>query len=57
MMIMGGGLISALQGYLAGDKLLGIQWSYIVGVGCFAYLALYAIVTKGIFKKQKIELE
>jgi FHS family L-fucose permease-like MFS transporter len=56
MMIMGGGFISLLQGYLAGDELLGIQWSYITGVGCFLYLAFYAVVTKGIFKKQKIEL-
>lgn len=56
MMIMGGGLISALQGYLASDDILGIQWSYIVGVGCFAYLALYAVITKGILKKQNIEL-
>lgn len=56
MMIMGGGLISALQGYLASDDILGIQWSYIVGVGCFAYLALYSVITKGILKKQNIEL-
>ncbi len=56
MMIMGGGFISILQGYLASDYLLGIQWSYIVGVACFIYLAFYAIVTKGIFKKQNIEL-
>jgi len=56
MMIMGGGIISALQGYLASDNILGIQWSYMVGVVCFAYLAFYALVTKGIFKKQHIEL-
>jgi FHS family L-fucose permease-like MFS transporter len=42
MMIMGGGFISALQGYLAGDDLLGIQQSYWVGVVCFLYLAFYA---------------
>lgn len=56
MMIMGGGFISLLQGVLADKNLLGIQWSYLVGVACFAYLAFYAIVTKGIFKKQQIEL-
>jgi len=56
MMIMGGGLISGLQGYLAEDSLLGIQWSYLVGVGCFMYLAFYAFITKSIFKKQNIEL-
>jgi FHS family L-fucose permease-like MFS transporter len=56
MMIMGGGFISLLQGYLASDELLGIQWSYITGVACFAYLAFYAFITKGIFRKQNIEL-
>lgn len=41
MMIMGGGFISLLQGVLAEDHLLGIRWSYLVGVACFAYLAFY----------------
>ncbi len=41
MMIMGGGFVSLLQGFLADDAYLGIQWSYIVGVVCFAYLAFY----------------
>lgn len=56
MMIMGGGFISLLQGFLASDKLLGIQWSYITGVACFAYLAFYAARVKGILKKQDIDL-
>lgn len=55
MMIMGGGVISLLQGYLSSDYLLGIQWSYLVGVGCFAYLAFYAFKVKGILKKQGID--
>ncbi len=42
MMIMGGGFVSATQGALASDKLLGIQHSYWLGVGCFLYLAFYA---------------
>jgi FHS family L-fucose permease-like MFS transporter len=42
MMIMGGGIISLLQGKLADDALLGIKHSYWVGVFCFAYLAYYA---------------
>ncbi len=42
MMIMGGGVISLLQGRLADSGLLGIQHSYIVGVGCFLYLVFYA---------------
>lgn len=57
MMIMGGGVISLLQGYLAGDNLLGIQYSYIVGVACFAYLAFYAIRGKAILKKQGIDYD
>ena len=42
MMIMGGGVISLIQGVLAGDNYLGIQKSYFVGVACFAYLAFFA---------------
>lgn len=43
MMIMGGGFVSLFQGWLAGENMLGIQWSYWVGVACFAYLAFYAM--------------
>lgn len=57
MMIMGGGVISLLQGYLAGKGLLGIQWSYIVGILCFAYLAIYAIRAKAILKRQGIDYD
>jgi len=57
MMIMGGGVISLLQGFLAKDELLGIQWSYLVGVGCFAYLAFYAIVAKKALKSQGIDFD
>lgn len=57
MMIMGGGVISLLQGYLAKDNLLGIQWSYLVGVGCFAYLAFYAIKAKSALKSQGIDFD
>jgi FHS family L-fucose permease-like MFS transporter len=55
MMIMGGGFISLLQGYLADDGLLGIKYSYIVGVLCFAYLAFYAARVKNILKEQGID--
>ena len=55
MMIMGGGIISKIQGVLADDDLLGIQWSYLVGVACFVYMAYYAIRVKGILSKQGIE--
>jgi FHS family L-fucose permease-like MFS transporter len=57
MMIMGGGFISLFQGYLAGDDLLGIKWSYLVGVACFAYLAFYAYKAKNILLKSGINYD
>jgi MFS transporter, FHS family, L-fucose permease len=57
MMIMGGGIISLLQGYLADEALLGIQWSFLVGVACFAYLAFYAVKAKSILKAQGIDYD
>jgi FHS family L-fucose permease-like MFS transporter len=54
MMIMGGGFISLLQGFLADENLLGIQWSYLVGVACFTYLAFYAVSAKNILAKQGV---
>lgn len=57
MMIMGGGIISWLQGYVAADNLLGIQFSYIVGALCFAYLAFYAIRCKAILRSQGIDYD
>lgn len=42
MMIMGGGIISLLQGKLSDPTLMGIKNSYWVGVACFMYLAFYA---------------
>ncbi|MFZ2785675.1 MAG: MFS transporter [Sediminibacterium sp.] len=57
MMIMGGGVISMIQGTLAADDLLGIQYSYIVGVACFAYLAFYAIKSKSVLKAQGIDYD
>jgi FHS family L-fucose permease-like MFS transporter len=56
MMIMGGGIISILQGLLA-DKVVGIHYSYIVGVACFAYLAFYAVRAKSLLKSQGIEYD
>ncbi|MDN5627368.1 MAG: MFS transporter, partial [Weeksellaceae bacterium] len=50
MMIMGGGIISWLQGYIA--DLTSIHSSYIVGVVCFAYLAFYAVRVTQILKAQ-----
>lgn len=44
MMIMGGGIISWLQGSVS--ESIGIQNSYIVGVACFAYLGFFAWIVK-----------
>lgn len=57
MMIMGGGFIAALQGWLASDNLLGIQYSYVVGAACFAYLAFFAVRAKTILKAQGIDYD
>jgi FHS family L-fucose permease-like MFS transporter len=55
MMIMGGGIISWLQGTLA--DMTNIHLSYIVGVVCFAYLSFYAVKVTGILKAQGIDLD
>jgi FHS family L-fucose permease-like MFS transporter len=55
MMIMGGGIISWLQGYVADQST--IHASYVVGVFCFAYLAFYAISVKKILLKQGIDFK
>jgi MFS transporter, FHS family, L-fucose permease len=55
MMIMGGGIISWLQGVIADET--SIHSSYIVGVLCFAYLAFYAWKVTGILKKQGITFD
>jgi len=54
-MIMGGGIISWLQGVVSADSILGIQWSYLVGVACFLYLAFYAWKVSSILKSQGID--
>ena len=55
MMIMGGGIISWLQGMLA--DMTNIHFSYIVGILCFAYLVFYALRVSKILKAQGIELD
>ncbi|MFN3940742.1 MAG: hypothetical protein ACK4IY_09140 [Chitinophagales bacterium] len=54
MMIMGGGIVSLFQGYIASDKLAGIQHSYWVGVACFTYLAFFAWKVSSILKARGI---
>ena len=56
MMIMGGGIVSYLQGWFA-DKVVGIQYSYIIGLACFAYLAFFAIRAKTILISQGIDYD
>ncbi len=55
MMIMGGGIVSFLQGVLADG--IGIHYSYIVGVLCFGYLVFYAIRAKTVLKQQGIDFD
>jgi MFS transporter, FHS family, L-fucose permease len=57
MMIMGGGLVSWFQGWLAGPEVIGIKASYLVGVFCFVYLAWYGWKSMRILRAQGIELE
>ncbi len=55
MMIMGGAFVSLLQGYAS--EIIGIHYSYIVGVACFAYLAFYAWKVTGILRNQGISFD
>jgi len=55
MMIMGGGIVSWLQGFVADST--NIHFSYIVGVICFSYLVFFAIVVSRILKKQGIQFD
>lgn len=57
MMIMGGGFVSLLQGYLSQNNLLGIQWSYLVGVVCFLYLAFYGWQMKNLLGEKVGEVK
>ncbi len=64
MMILGGSIIPPLQGKLA-DYLqsksdiagIGIHQSYWVPVFCFAYVAVFAFVVKGILRRQGIDYD
>jgi MFS transporter, FHS family, L-fucose permease len=64
MMILGGGIIPPIQGKLA-DYLQtqsdvagsGIHQSYWVAVVCFAYLAFFGFIVRGILRRQGIDYE
>jgi FHS family L-fucose permease-like MFS transporter len=55
MMIMGGGIVSWVQGLLA--DMITVNYSYIIGILCFAYLAFYAVQAKKILINQGIEIK
>jgi len=54
MMIMGGGFVSLLQGFLSDNKYLGIQYSYVIGVLCFLYLAFYGWRMRGLLAEHNV---
>ncbi len=64
MMILGGSIIPPLQGKLA-DYLqsksaiegIGIHQSYWIPVFCFAYIAIFAFIVKGVLRKQGIDYD
>ncbi len=55
MMILGGAIIPPIQGKLA--DIIGIHQSFIVCALCFAYLAIFAFLVKGILKRQGIDYD
>ena len=55
MMILGGAIIPPIQGKLA--DIIGIHQSFIVCALCFAYLAVFAFLVKGILKRQGIDYD
>jgi MFS transporter, FHS family, L-fucose permease len=64
MMILGGGIIPPIQGkvadYLQANSSIdgfGIHNSYWIAAVCFAYLAFFAFVAKGILRKQGIDYD
>lgn len=55
MMILGGGIIPPIQGKIA--DVIGIHQSYIIAAVCFAYLAFFGFIVKGILRKQGIDYD
>ncbi|MBK7038158.1 MAG: MFS transporter [Chitinophagales bacterium] len=55
MMILGGGVIPPIQGKLA--DIIGIHPSYWIPVGCFLYLAWFALRVSKILQKQGIAVD
>lgn len=64
MMILGGGIIPPIQGkiadYVQTQSVVegqGIHQSYWIPVACFAYLAFFGFIVRGILRKQGIEAD
>jgi MFS transporter, FHS family, L-fucose permease len=55
MMILGGSIIPPVQGKLA--DVIGIHQSFFIAILCFAYLAFFAYIVRGILRKQGIDYE
>jgi FHS family L-fucose permease-like MFS transporter len=55
MMILGGAIVPPIQGKLA--DIIGIHQSFLVCALCFAYLALFAFLVRGILRRQGIDYE
>lgn len=55
MMILGGAIIPPLQGKLS--DITGIQASFVVGVLCFMYLAVFAVWVRVLLKRQGVSME
>ncbi len=55
MMILGGAIIPPVQGKLA--DIIGIHHSFFIAIVCFAYLAFFAFIVKGILRKQGIDYD
>lgn len=57
MMIFGGGVISVLQGLMADIEWIGISNSFYMGIICFSYLIIYALVAGPIQQRNLKEEE
>ena len=55
MMILGGAILPPIQGKLA--DIIGIQFSFVIGAVCFAYLVIFAFSARRILKKQGVLLD
>jgi FHS family L-fucose permease-like MFS transporter len=54
-MILGGAIIPLVQGKIA--DMVGIQFSYLTAVVCFAYLFFFGIQVQAVLRKQGIDFD